>query len=58
MAIGIVGIIFLSRLDEARWATSGKLVSTERWRIQVAARKVARAQDQRGPETARYVMHR
>jgi hypothetical protein len=33
--------------------TSGRLVSTERWRIQVAARKVARAQDQRSPETAR-----
>src|ERR1035438_248568 len=32
---------------------SGRLVSTERWRNQVAARKVARAQDQRDPETAR-----
>ena len=32
---------------------SGRLVSTEKWRNQVAARKVARAQDQRDPETAR-----
>src|ERR1700682_669122 len=38
---------------KAAGRTSGRLVSTERWRIQVAARKVARAQNQGSPETAR-----
>src|ERR1022692_2443730 len=32
--------------------TSGRLAFTEKWRIQVAARKVARAQDQGSSETA------
>src|ERR1700687_2487211 len=34
--------------------TSGRLASTGRWRIQVAARKVARAQDQRSSKTAEF----
>src|ERR1035438_6704813 len=53
MAIGIVGIIFLSRLHEAALGKPAAGWSPLRWRIQVAARKVARAQDQRDPETAR-----
>jgi hypothetical protein len=41
MVIAIVGIFLLNRLHEVRWANQRRLVSTEKWRIPVAARKVA-----------------
>ena len=53
MVIGIVGIIFLSRLQSKRAGQAGgRLASTGRWRSQVAAREVAHAQDQRGSQTS------
>jgi len=54
MAIGILGIVFLSRLNVKHVGQiSGGLDSTEKWRNRVAAREVARAQDQGSPEIGR-----